>query len=142
MSEGEGGGQKDESILVTGKISNRSILVTNLYLPNVRLMFKVHMSVDSFLKLEFVTTRFGLVFLNRGLLVNNLYLIQGSSHACSMFICQFNHLIIGSISTTTPIFVPIRKNLNFTTHLPPPPPQCFLYLRETQANVLRGLQRF
>ena len=28
------------------------------------------------------------------------------------------------------------------THSPPPPLQCFLYLRETQANVLRGLQIF
>ena len=41
--------------------------------------------------------------------------------------------------------------LLFTTHFttnhyqychPPPPTQRFLYLRETQANVLRGLQRF
>ena len=60
-----------------------------------------------------------------------------------------NHV---SISTTTQIFVPIRQFFNFTTHFttnhyqychpPPPPPRHFLYLRETQANVLRGLQRF
>ena len=61
-------------------------------------------------------------------------------------------IIMGSISTTTPIFVPIQQFFNFTTHFttnhyhychpPTPPPQCFLYLTETQAIFLRGLQRF
>ena len=63
----------------------------------------------------------------------------------------------GSISTTTQICVPIRQFFQFyhtfyhtfyhkplpvLLSTPPPPPRHFLYLRETQANVLRGLQRF
>ena len=55
--------------------------------------------------------------------------------------------------TTTPIFVPIWQFFNFTTHFTTnfttnhyqyyhPPPTTCLYLRETQENVLRGLQRF
>ena len=47
-------------------------------------------------------------------------------------------IIGGSISTTTPIFFPIRQFFNFTTkfttnhyHYPYPTPKIFLYLRET-----------
>ena len=42
-----------------------------------------------------------------------------------------------------------KNNFSILPHISPQttatiatPPQCFLYLRETQANVLRGLQRF
>ena len=67
-------------------------------------------------------------------------------------------IIIGaSISTTTPIFVPIQQFFNFTTHFTTHvttifttnhyhylhrPPQRFLYVRETHTNVLRGMQKF
>ena len=68
-------------------------------------------------------------------------------------------IIIGSISTTTPIFVPIRQIFNFTTHFttnhyhychpPPPPPIMFSVPKrntgkcfERPAKILRGRQRF
>ena len=64
---------------------------------------------------------------------------------CLFYFCLFV-IIKGSISTTTPIFC---SNPNFfsilpqtTTTIATHPPQQFMYLRETQANVLRGLQRF
>ena len=81
----------------------------------------------------------------------------------SFCLCVTTIIIMGSISTTTPIFVPIRKYLNFTTHFnthfttnyyhychsPPPPPTMFSVPKrntgkcfERPAKILRGLRRF
>ena len=63
-------------------------------------------------------------------------------------------IIMGSISTTRPIFIPIWQFFIFTTHFTikfttnhyhychPPPPQCFLYLRETQETFWEACKDF
>ena len=47
---------------------------------------------------------------------------------------------MGSISTTTPIFVPIQQFFNFTTFSVPKRNTCKCF--ERPAKILRGRQRF
>ena len=77
---------------------------------------------------------------------------------CLLSFCLFvtTIIIMGSISTTTPIFVPIRQFFNFTTHFTtnhyhycqPPPTQFSVPKRNTgkcferPAKILRGRKRF
>ena len=70
--------------------------------------------------------------------------------------CLLVFIIMGSISTTTPIFVPIRQFFNFITHFTTnhyhychPPPTTFSVPKrntgkcfERPAKILRGRQRF